>query len=107
MRSTLHGLEAVACKLADLADGVTAQVGNLVLLEVSPDRLNRIEFGSVGRQAGNGQRSILILQPRLDLAAAADGGTTPQDSQRSLDLTRERRNAMICSERMAPGKKRK
>jgi len=79
MRSTLHGLETVACELADLADGVTAQVGNLVLLEVSPDRLNRIEFGSVGRQAGNGQRSILILQPRLDLAAAVDGGTIPDD----------------------------
>jgi len=90
MRSSLHGLEAVACELADLTDGAAAQVGNLVLLEVSPDRLNRIEFWSVRRQAGNGQRSILMLQPRVDFAAAMDRCTIPDDQQGALDLTLER-----------------
>src|SRR3954454_19115118 len=90
MGSALHGLEAVACELPDLVDGVAAQVGDLMLFEVSPDRLNWIEFRSIGRQSGNGQRSSLILQPRLDLAAAVDRCTIPDDQQRALDLTLER-----------------
>lgn len=40
------GLEPVADKLADFANGVEAQIGNLMFLEADPDRLNRIEFGA-------------------------------------------------------------
>ena len=40
-RSVLHRLEPVAVELADHADAVEAQVGNLMLLEIGPDRLGR------------------------------------------------------------------
>ena len=49
-RSALHGLEPITGELTDFADGVEAQIGDLMLLEIGPDRFNRIEFGSVGRQ---------------------------------------------------------
>jgi len=90
VRSTLHGFEAVTCELADLTDGVAAQVGDLMLLEVGPDRLNRIELRSVGGQSGHGHRSVLIFQPSLDLVAAMRGDTVPDDQQGALDLMLER-----------------
>ena len=35
--SPLHGLEPIAGELTDFADGVEAQIGNLMLLEIGPD----------------------------------------------------------------------
>ena len=48
MRSPLHGLEPVACELADFANCVETEIGDLVFLEVGPDRLDRIEFRGLG-----------------------------------------------------------
>ena len=42
MRSPLHGLEAIARELADFADGVEAQVGDLMF------------FASLEKRVGNG-----------------------------------------------------
>jgi hypothetical protein len=53
MRSALHGLEAVTGDLTDLANGIEAQVGDLVLLEISPDGLHWVEFRRIGGQAGD------------------------------------------------------
>ncbi len=58
MRSSLHGLEPIASELADFANSVQTKVGDLVFLEVGPDRLDRIEFRSVGRQTRNGDVAI-------------------------------------------------
>ena len=108
MRSSLHGLQAVTCEPADLCDGVAAQVGDLVLLEVSPNRFNRIELGSVGGQAGHSDGSILILEPRFDFAAAVDRCTIQMiSSGRLICCLSALRKVMTCSERIAPGKKRK
>ena len=88
--SSLHGLESVAGELTDFADGVEAQIGDLMLLEIGPDRFNRIEFGGVGRQARNRDMSVQFFQPGADLAAAMDCRAIPDDQQRFFDLTLER-----------------
>jgi len=90
MRSSLHGLEAIASELADFANAVQAKVGDLMFLEIGPDRLDRIEFGSVGRQACNGDVAIQLLEPGLDLATAMGGDAVPDDQQRPLNLSLER-----------------
>lgn len=89
-RSSLHGLEPIAGELTDFADGVEAQIGNLMLLEIRPDRFNRIEFGGVGRQACNRDMSVQLFEAGADLAAAMDRSAIPDDQQRSFDLTLER-----------------
>jgi hypothetical protein len=86
----LHGLEPVAGELTDFADGVEAQIGNLMLLEIGPDRFNRIEFGGVGWQARHRDMSVQFFQPGADLAAAMDRRAIPDDQQRPFDLTLER-----------------
>ena len=86
----LHGLEPVAGELADLPDGVQAQVGDLVFLQIGPDRLDRIEFRRVGRQAGDSDVAVQFLQPCLDQTRAVRGNAVPDDQQRPLDLALER-----------------
>ena len=49
MRPSLHGPEPIASELVDLANGVETKAGDLVFLEVGPDRLDRIEFRCAGR----------------------------------------------------------
>lgn len=88
--SPLHGLEPITGELTDLADCVEAQIGNLMLLEIGPDRFNRIEFGGVSRQACNRDMSVQFFQPGANLAAAMDRSAIPDDQQRPLDLTLER-----------------
>lgn len=87
--SALHGLEPIAGELTDFADGVEAQIGNLMLLEIGPDRFNRIKFGGIGRQARHRNMSVQLFQPGADLAAAMDRRAIPDDQQRLFDLTLE------------------
>lgn len=88
--SPLHRLEPIAGELANFANGVEAQISDLMLLEIGPDRLNRIELGSIGRQACNRNMSVQVFQPRVEFAASMDGGAIPDDQQRLLDLALER-----------------
>src|SRR5487761_2001905 len=88
--SPLHGLESVASELADFANAVQAKVGDLVFLEVGPDRLYRIEFRRVGWKSSNGDVSVQFFEPCVDLAAAMSGHAVPDDQQWLLDLTLER-----------------
>lgn len=88
--SPLHGFEPIASELADFANGVEAQISDLVLLEIGPDRLDRIEFRGVGRQARNRDMAVQFFQPGIELAAAMDGRAIPDDQQRLLDLALER-----------------
>ena len=87
--SPLHRLEAVAGELADFADGVEAQIGDLVLFEIGPDRLNGIEFRGIGRQARNRNMAVQLYEPGVEFSAAMDGSTIPDDQQRLLDLALE------------------
>ena len=88
--SPLHGLEPITGELTDFADGVEAQIGDLMLLEIGPDRFNRIEFGGVGGQVRNRDMFVQLFQPGVDLAAAMDCRAIPDDQQRFFDLTLER-----------------
>ena len=63
MRTALHGFEAVTGERSDPADGVAAQIGDLVLFEVSPGGLHGVEFGCIGGIASNREVAILPLQP--------------------------------------------
>ena len=87
--SPLHRLEVVAGELADFADGVEAQIGDLVLFEIGPDRLNGIEFRGIGRQARNRNMAVQLYEPGVEFSAAMDGSTIPDDQQRFLDLALE------------------
>ena len=88
--SALHGFEPITGELTDFADGVEAQIGNLMLLEIGPDRFNRIEFGGVGWQARHRNMSVQFFQPGADLAAAMNRCAIPDDQQRLFDLTLKR-----------------
>lgn len=55
--AALHRLQASACKVADLGKVHRAQIGDLVFLQVRPDRLDRVEFRRVGRQERDGDVS--------------------------------------------------
>lgn len=88
--SPLHRLEPIAGERANFANGIEAQIGDLMLLEIGPDCLNRVEFGSVGRQARNRNMSVQVFQPRVEFAAAMNGGAIPDDQQWLLDLAFER-----------------
>ena len=89
VRFPLHGFEAIASELANLADRIQAEVGDLVCLQVAPNGLDRIEFGSVGRQTGDGKMTALFLKPGAYLATAVDGCAIPDDQERALDLALE------------------
>ena len=84
--SSLHGFEAVTGELADFADGVQALIGDLVLLEVRPDRLDGIELGRIGQQARYGDMSVLFFEPSFDEARAMGGDAIPNNQQRPFDL---------------------
>ena len=53
-RPALHGLQAVARRSMDLVQISGAGVGDLAVLQVVPDLLDRIEFGSIRRQVQEG-----------------------------------------------------
>src|SRR5258706_2863566 len=90
MRSPLHGLEAIARELADFADGVEAQVGDLMFFKVGPDRLDRVQVRGIGWQLVPSKVALLLFKPSLDLAAAMGRDTVPDDQQRPLNLALER-----------------
>ncbi len=90
IRSLLHGFEVISGELTNFANGGKAAIGDLVFLDVSPNGVDGIEFGRVGRQACHGDMAVLSLQPGLNLVAAMRSGTVPDDQQRSCDLTFER-----------------
>src|SRR5208283_4156172 len=84
--SALHGLEPTTRVVADLSDVARAQVGNLVLLQVRPDRFDRVELGRVGRQVSKREASLLSFEPRAYLSALVDSGAIPNHQQLFADL---------------------
>src|SRR5712691_3178521 len=88
--STLHGFETVACKGADLTDGVQAQVGQFALLHVSPNVFDGIELRSVCRQPFENDVAGERFDEVLDHAATVRRQTIPDDEQLAVDLVGER-----------------
>ena len=90
LRSALHGLEPVASKGADFADGLQAQIGQFALLHVAPNVFDGIEFGRVRRQAFENNMSTDCFDEALDHPAAVRRQTIPDDEQLAVDLVGER-----------------
>lgn len=63
LRSSLHGSQAPTCEVADFSKVRWTQVGDLMLLQIGPDRLDRIELGRVRRQERDGDASMLFIEP--------------------------------------------
>src|SRR5574337_1209049 len=88
-RSALHRLQATAREVADLGQVSRAQVGDLVLLQVGPDRFDRIQFGGVGRQEGNRDPAVLLFEPLPHAPTLVRADAVPNDQQLVPDLALE------------------
>jgi hypothetical protein len=69
----VHGFEPIAGERAMLGNGVQAQVGKLVLLEVGPGGLDRIEFRHTRQQGCHGDVAIQHSESGIELSAATNG----------------------------------
>ena len=76
--ASANALERLTGGVAELPDIFGAEVGEFVLLPVSPEILDRIEFGSVGGQAFDVQPRVLSLDKSGDDAAAMDRRAVPR-----------------------------
>src|SRR6476660_7338809 len=84
--SALHRLESVACEAAYFADSVQAEIGQLALLHVAPNVLDRIEFGRVGGQSFQEQVPVERFDIVLDDPAAVRRQAVPDDQQLAANV---------------------
>src|ERR1700722_15530982 len=89
-RSALHGFQSTAGEGANLADGMQTQVGQLAVFHVAPDVLDRIEFGSVGRQALDHDMSIECFDILGNHATTVSRQAIPNHQQLAADLLAQR-----------------
>src|SRR6266550_4574209 len=89
-RSALHGFEPVAGEGAHLADAVQAEIGQLALLHVAPDVLDRVEFRRVRGQSFQDQVPVERFDIVLDDPAAVRRQAVPDDQQLATDLLSQR-----------------
>src|SRR6266852_5851439 len=90
LRSPLHRLEAVACKGAYFANGVQTEIGQLALLHVAPDVLDRIEFRRVCGQSFQDQVSVERFDVVLDDTTAMRRQAVPDHQQLAANLFGQR-----------------
>src|SRR6478672_3099770 len=79
--SSLHGFQTTTSEVADFSKMRRTQVGDLMLLQIRPDRLDRIELGSVRRQEGDGDAPVLFIEPLPERAALVGTDAIPHDQQ--------------------------
>ena len=90
LRSALHRLESVACEGAYFADSVQAKIGQLALLHVAPDVLDRVEFRRVSGQSLQDEVPVERFNVVLDEAAAVRRQAVPDDQQLAANLLGQR-----------------
>ena len=88
--SALHGLQSPSSEVAHLGKVRGAQVGDLVLLQIGPDRLNRVKFGRIRGQEGDSDAPVLRFEPVLDESALVRPHAVPDDQQRLLQVSAQR-----------------
>src|SRR5882724_7769085 len=86
LRSALHRLEPVACEAADFANSVHTQIGQLALLHVAPEVLDRVEFRRVGGQSFQDEVPVERFDVVLDEATAVRRQAVPDDEQLAANL---------------------
>ena len=79
--SSLHGFQTTTSEVADFSKMRRTQVGDLMLLQIRPDRLDRIELGRVRRQEGDGDAPVLFIEPLPERAALVGTDAIPHDQQ--------------------------
>lgn len=78
---SLHRLQAPAREITDLGDRRRTQIGDLMLLQIGPDRLDRIEFWRIGRQRSDGDVTVLLFEPVTHEPTAVGGHAVPDDQR--------------------------
>src|ERR1022692_4064934 len=108
-RTPLHGAQAVARSALQVVEVRGAAVGELVVLEMTPDVFGRIQFRGVGGQLLDLHGAVQRLQVLAHERRAMGSQSVPDDQQRLADLLPEGacRSSMICGPLMAPGRSRK
>src|SRR5437763_2336624 len=79
--TSLHGLQAPTREVADLCDRRRAQIGDFVLLQVAPDRLDRVEFRGIRGKKGDRDAPALVFEPAANEAALVRAHTVPDDQE--------------------------
>ena len=90
LRSALPRLEPVACEGAYFANSVQAKIGQLALLHVAPDVLDRVEFRLVGGQSFQHEVPVERFKVVLDDPAAVRWQAVPDDQQFAANLLGQR-----------------
>src|SRR5882672_1716219 len=90
LASALHRLEPVACEGAYFADSVQAQIGQLALLHVAPDVLDRVEFWRVGGQSFQDEVPVERFDVVFDDPTAVRRQAVPDDQQLAANLLGQR-----------------
>src|SRR5579863_9267720 len=84
-----HPTESTAGNSAQLAQVFRAQVGNRMMLEIAPEVLDRIEFGSVCREPFDFEPVAMLLDELGNLPAPVHGQAVPDHQQGSRQLAQE------------------
>lgn len=87
--SALHGFEPAPSEVRDLVEIRSTQVGDLSVLEIAPDVLNRIEFRCVGWRVVKDDTIALGLDEFEHQSAFVGFEAVQNYQQLSLDLTRK------------------
>jgi len=98
--------------VAKLREGARTQVGQLVLLPVAPEKLDRVEFGSVGREKLDLDQRMPGCQVFAQQVASVSVEPIPDDQELPGSfppMCRKRcsRKRMTCGLLTEPGKSRK
>src|SRR5882672_3583083 len=89
-RPALHRFEASVCVAFDLSNGLYAQVGQLALLGIAEQILDRVELWGISRQPFKHDVSVQGLDVVANDAAAMRGQPVPDDQQLAPDGGLER-----------------
>lgn len=89
LESALREFEPAPGEVRDLVEIRSTQVGDLSVLEIAQDILNRIEFRCVGRQVVKDDTIALGLDEFEHQSALVGFESVPNYQQLALDLTRE------------------
>jgi hypothetical protein len=88
-RSALHGFQAITGEAAELVKIGRAEVGKLMLLQITPNVLSGVELGRVARQRFNLNGAVEPVKIAAHQAAAMGRQSVPDDEQLTLDLSFE------------------
>ena|SRR5450631_1080802 len=88
-RTSLHGAQAVARSALQVVEVRGAAVGELVVLEITPDVFGRIQFRGVGGQLLDLHSAVQRLQALANERRAMGSQSVPDDQQRLADLLPE------------------